>query len=147
MSLCRTLYSPPPRTGPPRRLSALQRSRVVQLSAVCATPSASGNQLSVAQASHQIANAGTHSKHCWCAVVCVNMSPGLQKQTKITHVQQTQRSGVRCGLQVHRITGKTARLAVSVWRAGNYEVFVRDVSPCAMCAKIERHLKVEPQVH
>ncbi len=83
----------------------------------------------------------------------MNISPGLQKRTKIRHVQQTQRSGVRCGLQAYRITGKTARLDVSVWRAGNYMVFVHDVSlrsirsPLGASVKLERHLKMEPQVH
>jgi hypothetical protein len=77
----------------------------------------------------------------------VNMSSGLQKQTKTTHVQQTERSGVRCGLQVHRITGKTARLDVPVWRAGNYWIIVHDMSREDAPVKLERHLKVEPQVH
>jgi hypothetical protein len=87
------------------------------------------------------------------------MSPGLQKQTKTTHVQQTERSGVRHGLQVHRITGKTARLDVPVWRAGNYWIIVHDMSTedeyaralargiASSPVKLERHLKVEPQVH
>ncbi len=77
----------------------------------------------------------------------MNMSPGLQKQTKTTHVQQTERSGVRRGLQVHRITGKTARLDVSAWRAGNYVIIVRNASTGGAPLKLERHLKVEPQVH
>jgi hypothetical protein len=77
----------------------------------------------------------------------VNMSPGLQKQTKTTHVQQTERSGVRRGLQVHRITGKIARLDVPVWRAGNYWIIVHDMSTEDAPLKLERHLKVEPQVH
>jgi hypothetical protein len=65
-------------------------------------------------------------------------------------MQQTQRSGVRCGLQVHRIIGKTARLAVPVWRVGNYVVVVRHevgTQEPEETMKLERHLKVEPQVH
>ncbi len=85
----------------------------------------------------------------------MSMSPGLQKQTKTTHVQQTERSGVRRGLQVHRINGKTASLDVPVWRAGNYVILVHDESTVwrsgMACTggpvKLERHLKVEPQVH
>ncbi len=76
----------------------------------------------------------------------MSMSPGLQKQTKTTHVQQTERSGVRRGLQVHRINGKTASLDVPVWRAGNYVILVHDESTGGP-VKLERHLKVEPQVH
>ncbi len=76
----------------------------------------------------------------------MNMSPGLQKQTKTTHVQQTERSGVRRGLQVYRITRKTARLVVPIWRAGNYWIIVHDVSTGEEPVKLERHLKVEPQV-
>jgi hypothetical protein len=79
----------------------------------------------------------------------VNMFPGHHKQTKTTHVQQTERSGVRRGLQVHRVNGKTARLDVPVWRAGNYLILVHDDSPGAVSGpvELERHLKVEPQVH
>jgi hypothetical protein len=121
----------------------------------------------LAQALHQIANAtlfmiwfwakpmktGKHSEHFWCVVVCVggyvfvSLSWGLQKQTKTTHVQQTKRSGVRRGLQVHRINGKTARLDVPVWRAGNYLILVHDESTGEAPVKLERHVKVEPQVH
>ena len=77
----------------------------------------------------------------------MNIFPGHHKQTKTTHVQQTERSGVRHGLQVHRINGKTARLDVPVWRAGNYVILVHDESTGGAPVKLERHLKVEPQVH